>query len=267
MILLLLRVLFHLLVFLFLTMLSQIGGVVYLLCCLVWKRRWFSKYNPFIKAGVCVLFYLAAVFFLVPSLAKLFHRVPLYYSDTIQPASITTVLLNRNYVHKKLYSTLQKTSIHFKKQHPLRKIIFLDANFPLGREFPLLPHLSHSDGLKIDLQFAYNNNLLPTTQSPTVSGYGFFENGNNSMQAYCNKKGFWQYGITEYCTLGTLHPNFSMAPSATADLIQLLLEQPQAEKIFIEPHLIKQLGLKHPKLRFHGCHAVRHDDHIHFQVR
>jgi hypothetical protein len=27
------------------------------------------------------------------------------------------------------------------------------------------------------------------------------------------------------------------------------------------------LGLTNNKIRFHGCHAVRHDDHLHVQLK
>ncbi|MFT5619364.1 MAG: hypothetical protein ACI85I_002607, partial [Arenicella sp.] len=38
-------------------------------------------------------------------------------------------------------------------------------------------------------------------------------------------------------------------------------------KVFIEPHLKTRLGLEnYSKIRFHGCQAVRHDDHIHVQL-
>jgi len=38
-------------------------------------------------------------------------------------------------------------------------------------------------------------------------------------------------------------------------------------KIFIEPHLVKRLKLASNKIRFQGCRAVRHDDHLHVQLR
>ncbi|MEL6998345.1 MAG: hypothetical protein AAFP68_08785, partial [Pseudomonadota bacterium] len=37
-------------------------------------------------------------------------------------------------------------------------------------------------------------------------------------------------------------------------------------KIFIEPHLVRSWGVGHPKVRFQGCRAARHDDHIHIQL-
>ncbi len=52
----------------------------------------------------------------------------------------------------------------------------------------------------------------------------------------------------------------------TAALVNILAANKRVEKIFIEPHLKRRLGLSSPKIRFHGCQAVRHDDHVHVQI-
>jgi len=49
-------------------------------------------------------------------------------------------------------------------------------------------------------------------------------------------------------------------------MINTVLSQPGVKKIFLEPHLKQRMGLTHPKIRFHGCHSVRHDDHIHIEI-
>ncbi|HKK76486.1 MAG TPA: hypothetical protein VJ953_15505 [Saprospiraceae bacterium] len=41
------------------------------------------------------------------------------------------------------------------KEAPSLRINYLDANFPFWNEFPLLPHLSHDDGKKVDISFLY----------------------------------------------------------------------------------------------------------------
>ncbi len=38
------------------------------------------------------------------------------------------------------------------------------------------------------------------------------------------------------------------------------------EKVLLEPHLVRRLGLSSPLLRFQGCRAARHDDHLHLQI-
>jgi murein endopeptidase len=49
-------------------------------------------------------------------------------------------------------------------------------------------------------------------------------------------------------------------------LVEILASEKSIGKIFIEPHLKTRLKLTTPKIRFHGCRAVRHDDHIHVQL-
>jgi hypothetical protein len=39
------------------------------------------------------------------------------------------------------------------------------------------------------------------------------------------------------------------------------------EKILLEPHLKARLGLDSDLIRFQGCGAARHDDHIHVESR
>ena len=53
----------------------------------------------------------------------------------------------------------------------------------------------------------------------------------------------------------------------TQKLISSLLKQQNLGKIFLEPHLRQRLDLQHPKLRYQGCRSVRHDDHIHIQLK
>ena len=54
----------------------------------------------------------------------------------------------------------------------------------------------------------------------------------------------------------------------TAQHSKRLFYLPQIKKIFIEPHLKQRLGLqKENKIRFHGCGAVRYDDHKHVQLQ
>lgn len=49
-------------------------------------------------------------------------------------------------------------------------------------------------------------------------------------------------------------------------VLEVLAGDPRVGKIFVEPHLVQTLGVSHPSIRFQGCRAARHDDHIHFQL-
>lgn len=51
-------------------------------------------------------------------------------------------------------------------------------------------------------------------------------------------------------------------------MIQAFSEQTLIEKLFLEPHLKKRWQLEaYDKIRLHGCRAVRHDDHLHVQIK
>jgi hypothetical protein len=52
----------------------------------------------------------------------------------------------------------------------------------------------------------------------------------------------------------------------TKSMIQFILQEKNTGKIFIEPHLKTRMNLQNNKIRFHGCRAVRHDDHVHLQI-
>ena len=151
------------------------------------------------------------------------------------------------------------------------EIHYLDANFPLIDKFPLLPHLSHSDGKKLDLSLIYETQTGEiSTKQKSISGYGVFENptANEIDQIdICLDKGYFQYDYPKYVTFGSINEELVFSKKGTKKLIQSILLQKQLGKIFIEPHLKKRLNLNSDKVRYHGCKAVRHDDHIHIQLK
>lgn len=53
----------------------------------------------------------------------------------------------------------------------------------------------------------------------------------------------------------------------TQKLIESILDNKNLGKIFIEPHLKNRMKLGDKRIRYHGCRAVRHDDHIHIQLK
>ena len=52
----------------------------------------------------------------------------------------------------------------------------------------------------------------------------------------------------------------------TQALIRALLHDTRVAKVFVEPSLAARLGVSGEKLRFQGCRAARHDDHVHMQL-
>jgi hypothetical protein len=145
----------------------------------------------------------------------------------------------------------------------------MDASFPFFDGFPLLPHLSHSAGEQIDLAFQYGTGGtdLENFKLPTFIGYGSFElpeEDEENMALLCEEQGAWQYSMARFIPSRKTEATFHHFK--TQELIKALTRHPSVKKVFIEPHLKTRMGLNHPKVRFHGCHAVRHDDHIHVEL-
>jgi hypothetical protein len=256
----------HLFLFFILTVITQIGGIVYLVFVFLNKRLQLES-----KVKSVLLFlglYLFVVFIIVPFTAPFFGREQVLHQQNIKPTNYLTVLLNRNYVKPTLNKLLQKTANELKNTGI--EIRYLDANFPFINKFPLFPHLSHHDGRKIDLSFVYQDtsgNI--TTKQKSNSGYGVFEAPNNSeinQIVNCLNKGYWQYSYAKYMTFGSINSDLVLSKKGTKKLIQSLLKQSEIQKIFMEPHLKQRLHLTNKKIRYHGCQAVRHDDHIHLQI-
>src|SRR5689334_20161476 len=96
------------LVFLVLTVLTQTGGIIYLINFSTYPyinkqiaNRWLRR---LCKLGAFMLIYLLATFLIVPLLARPFGRVqlPVRTTNNLRPLTFLTCLLNRNYVRKDL---------------------------------------------------------------------------------------------------------------------------------------------------------------------
>ncbi|MEO1050258.1 MAG: hypothetical protein AAFX87_06520 [Bacteroidota bacterium] len=270
------RVLIYLLLFTTLTIITQIGGIVLLLTLFFYpaiNRKWLKKRIRFaIKSGVFILLYLATCLWIVPWLAPAFGRKALPKSGLLAPRSHITWLLNRHYVNHTLFDVLESTAIKMNSTYPETQLLYLDANFPFFDGFPLLPHLSHDDGKKVDLAFFYKDKSthMQTNTSPSFLGYGAYVaplNGELDQPELCKKQGYWQYDLADYLTLGMIDNSLAVDNQRTKTLLTILAQNSKISKIFIEPHLVSRWRLRrYPKIRYHGCHAVRHDDHIHLQI-
>jgi len=258
----------HLIIVLLLTIFTQIGGVVYLLCFLISKKiKWF-KISKLKTTVLFLIVYLTSTLFIVPKVAPIFGREQIVITQNIKPASFIINILNRNYIVPELNILLNKTALQLNNTGI--DIKYLDANFPFIDDFPLWPHLSHNDGKKIDLSFVYedeNGVLINKTKSTT--GYGVFEapmKNEINQTEICKNKGYWFYDFTKYISMGTKNQHLKFSIKGNLLLLNALLAQNKIGKIFIEPHLKQRLKLRHQKIRFQGCKAVRHDDHIHLQL-
>jgi len=273
-----LKVISIILIVFFLTVLTQVGGVVYLV-----SRVFFKKINgfstnrlklSFYKLVLFLLIYTFSTFLLVPLIAKPFGRVPLPYTETnnLQPLNFLTCFLNRNYVAIELREPVFRVANQMNSIYPGTTINYLDANFPFINNFPLFPHLSHNDGKKLDLSFCYNDakSGQETNKCPSFIGYGIVEEPTaNEMNtaASCAENGNWEYSLLSKIVSQKNKVNFSFNKDKTRSLVTLFASEKSIGKIFIEPHLKIRLGLTSNKIKFQGCKSVRHDDHVHIQLK
>jgi hypothetical protein len=217
--------------------------------------------------------YSFVTFLIVPSLAKLSGRVPLpvTQTDNLRPLNFLTCFLNRHYVRPELKQIAMDVAKQMSDKFPGTVINYLDANFPFINNFPLIPHLSHNDGKKLDVAFCYIDRKTGkiSDDAPSFIGYGVCEEpepGEINTADACAEQGQWQYSLMMKIIPQRNKKNFTFDMVRTKALVNLFASNPEVEKIFIEPHLKSRMKLTSNKIRFHGCHAVRHDDHIHIQI-
>ncbi len=241
----------HFSIFVVATTLTQIGGIAWI-AALLFKRRILAFGILYLTLSVATM-----------GLAPYFGREPVscFANEPLKVQSWMYCGLNRNYVTPELKAVLTQVSNDVEKEFPGTTTLLLDANFPFFNGFPLLPHLSHDDGTKADLAFYYQSDgrYLPnTTRSPI--GYFAFEEGPTKCTAN------WPSLRWDFRSLQSWWPSYSVDIQRTSFLLQSLSTIENVEKIFIEPNLRELLTLSSPKIRFQGCRAARHDDHIHFQI-
>lgn len=263
-----------------LTVLTQVGGIVYLFYkpLGLWMDESIKK--KWARIPLKVVLYTSllslASLWIVPRFAAGYGRVPLPRFATeeipLKPAGFWIILTNRHYVQPDLLTAITSVAQEVGRQYPGTEIIYLDANFPFLDGFPLLPHRSHDDGRKLDICFLYTNsgNGERINQSLTWLGYGYSEGpgeGEYNQIEVCEEQGYWQYSLLNKLTIRRGRPPFAFDERANSALLRSIARQPAVQKIFIEPHLKTRLGLQRiDKIKFHGCRAVRHDDHIHLQI-
>lgn len=259
----------HALVFLILTILTQVGGVIYLISLFLFRKK--ENHKKVYQLAFFFILYLLSTFFLIPQLAPLFGREKIKEGKHLRAHSWVYKAMNRNYVKPELNRVLNEIAIELEQKHQNIQLVYLDANFPFIDGFPLLPHLSHKDGKKIDLSFIYENEKGEMVNVKRArSGYGIFEQPTSKEKnqvVVCRAAGNPFYDYTKYLSLGTINEDISLSNKGTKTMVNLIVEAQSVEKLFIEPHLKKRLNLQSKKVRFHGCGAVRHDDHIHIQIQ
>lgn len=269
--------LFHISVVIVLTVVTQIGGLAYVATWALVKswlkvRRSKVLFRALlffgIYAGLCSGAYFTA---------SHFGRValPCFKGDPSQISvqSPLYCLLNRHYVSPDLRDSGNALAGYMHASYPGSQTLALDANFPFFNGFPLLPHLSHDDGRKLDIAFYYRNDkneYVPGETKSPVGYWGFEQPIEGNSQQCSNNKQNWnlRWDMDWFQFLNNRH--YQLDGERTSAALRWLATQGQSygvSKIFVEPYLAKQLGVSNEIIRFQGCGAARHDDHIHIQIR
>lgn len=261
----------NVLFFVVLTLLTQIGGIVFLASIAVSRLLQIS--GRLLKMVVFLSLYVMATL-TTHAVAPVFGRVPLPCFSAGAPLQLQSPLycvLNRNYVTGEMQLAAEALAQHMEMEFPGTVTLALDANFPFIDGFPLLPHLSHDDGRKLDIAFYYRGKageaLNGQTRSPI--GYFAFEQPNAGSPLPCAGRHDILTFRWDLQFLQPLFPDWDLDEVRTAAAVRWLSSEGRklgVEKIFIEPHLAKTLAVENDTVRFQGCRAARHDDHIHFQV-
>jgi len=262
------------LVFVALTALTQIGGLALLLGLALgrapslrrasaWKRRTAVTLAALAIYGVMTVL-------LVPPLAKALGRVPLPCGMSDGPvvaATWLTCALNRGYVRPEALALMTALGEAAGRRFPGSRLTTLEANFPFIDGFPLPPHLSHRDGRKVDLAYFYRtvDGDAPIAHgSPSWLGYFIYEQPAAGAPQPC--AGRWTPLRWNFDGLQPRPPAWRLDEERTAWMVSWLKDDPRVARIFIEPHLAQRMNVAGGKVRFQGCHAARHDDHLHVEL-
>ncbi len=250
------------------TLLTQLGGIYLWVALGAMTQAESGRQRWLIRPALVATIYLLSAIWLFPLLAGAGGRVALpcwQGGSSLQPHSRLYCLANRHYVVPELAATLASLDQRLAQRMPDRPVRYLDAGFPFGGGFPMIPHLSHGDGRRIDLMFLYQDaNGDPHDGNGSPIGYFAFVEPDLGMPPLCADR-----RLTLRWNLSWLQP---LLPKPELDLVatRILIEEatrtPAIGKILLEPHLRDRLGLNHPKIRFQGCNAARHDDHLHLQL-
>ena len=248
------RVFLHGAVALLLTALTQLGGLAWL-AALRQRRR--GRFWAAFLLGYALLWGVAQL--AAPPLG----RVPLPCSGApLRMQSAFYCATMRNFVSPGLREVALEAAARVAREHPGTVTLALDGNFPFLARFPMVPHLSHGDGDKLDLALFYaEDGTYAPGRTASPIGYFAFERAGPETCPPAFPTFRWEMRWLE-----PVLADLELDPWRTAALARALLADPRVGKLFLEPPLAARLGVAGEKLRFQGCRAARHDDHIHVQL-
>jgi hypothetical protein len=254
---------------------TQVGGLAYLLGLAIGFIPPLRHYGLWLRRTTVVLasaaIYVLMTAFLVPALAQSTGRIRLPCSThgdgLVVAATPLTSALNRGYVRPEVLALVEALGGEVAQRFPGSRVTTLEGNFPFLDGFPLLPHLSHRDGKKVDVAYFYfsgEESVAVAHGSPSRLGYFIYEQPRQGDPLPC--AGRWTPLRWNFEWFQPQPPKWRLDEQRTAWMLTWLKGQEQVSRIFIEPHLAQRLDVAGGKVRFQGCQAARHDDHIHIEI-
>lgn len=271
-----------LLAFLLLTILTQVGGVVLLLSTFLVRklpRRWRSTgwRRRGLSVGGFLAVYAVATVFVVPPLAGIGGRMPLQCFPTEErpygALSIIYCATNRHYARQPLHDLVQALATDLAAEYPGTELRYLDGSLPFFDGFPLIPHVSHNDGLKLDIAFFYQDaaGTYRPGLAPWPIGYWAFEQPQLGDRQPCSGVDPGSFTLRwDMEWLQPLLPDYPVDAARTSAVARWLIANGPdygLRRMLLEPHLADRWGVSGGPLGFQGCRAGRHDDHIHLSLR
>ncbi|MBL8558537.1 MAG: hypothetical protein JNM47_07445 [Hyphomonadaceae bacterium] len=190
-------------------------------------------------------------------------RLPCRAEVNLKAAHSNYCTLDRNWVTPDAQAVMRDAAAQVAAAHPGAVVHYMEASWPSAQR-PMPPHLSHGDGRQIDVALFYETSkAAPLPRPPTPSGYYAFEPMRD--------------GDFDPC-VGVKRPGNNRSPPAdrnwrldeerTRTLIAALLADNRVRRLLLEPHLKARLGFANEaRIRFPGCNTLRHDGHVHVDVR
>jgi hypothetical protein len=242
-----------------LTVLTQLGGLAWLVA-LGCRRGRLASFLIFLLAY-------SALWAGAQGAAPAFGRVPLpCKGEVLRAQSLLYCALMRNFVTPEMADVAMDAAAAVAARFPGTVTLALDGGFPFLDGMPLVPHLSHDDGEKLDFAFYYADTFygdgayLPGVTDSPIGYFSFLRLGEETCPSV------WPTLRWDMRWMEPLHLFIGLEPERTRALIEALAADPRVGKIFVEPPVAAALGVADEKIRFQGCRAARHDDHIHVQL-
>jgi len=130
--------------------------------------------------------------------------------------------LNRHYVTPRLAELATRLARAVAAGHPSVTLYWLDVGFPFGDGFPLLPHVSHDDGGKIDIAVIH---AAPSGRSPSPIGcWGFVQPRPGDLQP-CAGRSDWLTLRWDMAWLQPVLPNFPLDVPAMRGMLSWLVTE------------------------------------------